>query len=266
MTERRYDEAEVAAIFERATEAPSAGSRVDAASGGMTLSQLQEIGAEVGISADAIAMAAATVDQPAPPPQRRFLGLPLSASRTMQLDRTLTESEWELLVAQLRETFNAPGQVTSHGSLRQWTNGNLQVLLEPTATGQRIRLRTEKKEAAAGIIVGLTAFFGSAAALGTAAALNALGDRGMVVALTSALVVGTGLVASTVLPLGRWARTRQQQFDTIAARVARMVQLPPVRSHGDVHQLSAAPVRETLQRESLSVSHQPLHKTSEDHL
>lgn len=262
MTERRYDEAEVAAIFERATEAPSAGSRVDAASGGMTLSQLQEIGAEVGISADAIAMAAANVDQPAPSPQRKFLGLPLSASRTMQLDRTLTEAEWELLVAELRETFNAPGQMVSHGSLRQWTNGNLQVLLEPTATGHRIRLRTEKKEAAAGIIVGLTAFFGSAAALGTAAALNAFGDRGMVVALASALVVGTGLLASTVLPLGRWARTRQQQFDAIAARVAGIARLPATRSHPSVQQLSSAPLRDTLQQ----APQQPLHKTPEDQL
>ncbi|MEX2153276.1 MAG: hypothetical protein WD825_08045 [Gemmatimonadaceae bacterium] len=44
MTERRFNEAEVAAIFERATEAQQTGQRQLPSGEGMTLAQLQEIG------------------------------------------------------------------------------------------------------------------------------------------------------------------------------------------------------------------------------
>ena len=140
MTQRRYNDEEVAAIFERAAEAspPGAG----AASQGLTLAELQEIGRDVGIPDEAITMAAQTVGNAGPPASRTFLGFPLSAAHTVNLDRRLSDDEWERLVVDLRETFDARGRVTSHGTLRQWTNGNLQALLEPTATGHRLRLRT----------------------------------------------------------------------------------------------------------------------------
>src|SRR5215203_4970217 len=131
MTERRYDQAEVAAIFERAAEATThAGEpRQPASSEGMTLAELQEIGREVGIAPESIALAARSVGVAAQASSRTFLGLPLGVARTVQLDRRLSEEEWERVVVDLRETFNARGSVRSEGSLRQWTNGNLQALL-----------------------------------------------------------------------------------------------------------------------------------------
>lgn len=228
MTERRYNEAEVAAIFERATEAPPSGAQLIAANDGMTLAQLQEIGAEVGIAADLIALAATAVDKPAPVAQRKFLGLPISAARTVQLDRTLTDIEWERLVAELRETFNAPGKLTTHGSLRQWTNGNLQVLLEPTATGQRIRLQTTKADAPFLIIIALGMLGAAAAGVMSAWAASVFGDKGMLATPGFLGIVGLAILATTAAPLHRWARTRQQQFDAITARVALTANaLPP---------------------------------------
>jgi len=228
MTERRYNEAEVAAIFERATEAPPSGAQLTSATDGMTLTQLQEIGAEVGISADSIALAATTVDQPSPAAQRTFLGRPLGAARTVQLDRALTDIEWERLVAELREIFNAPGKLTCYGSLRQWTNGNLQVLLEPTATGQRLRMHTTKADAPALMISGLGMFGAASAIMIAASVFGALGDKGMLVATGFLGVAGIAMFTTTAGRLGRWARTRQQQFDAFAARVALTTKaLPP---------------------------------------
>ena len=61
-------------------------------------------------------------------------------------------------MVQLREVFNARGVTRSDGSLRQWTNGNLQVLLEPTDHGHRLRFGTMNSAARASIGVGLVAF------------------------------------------------------------------------------------------------------------
>ncbi len=82
------------------------------------------------------------LDRAGSPTGRRVLGLPLGVGRTVELGRKLTDEEWDHLVVDLRETFDARGQVRQDGSLRQWTNGNLQALLEPTPTGDRLRLRT----------------------------------------------------------------------------------------------------------------------------
>lgn len=144
MAERRYYDAEVAAIFERASEIPQTALRQTLPSEGMTLAELQDIGREVGIPTESIALAAQTVGAAGSPISRTFVGLPVGVSRTVQLNRHLSDEEWERFIVDLRETFNARGVVKTQGSLRQWTNGNLQALLEPTATGHRIRLRTTR--------------------------------------------------------------------------------------------------------------------------
>src|SRR5690606_9954035 len=124
MTQRRYSEVEVAAIFQRAAEAPPPGAGAASAEHGLTLAELQEIGRDVGIPADAIALAAQTVDSAEPQTSRTFLGFPIGVSHSVPLARRLSDEEWERVVVDLRETFDARGNLTSHGSLRQWTNGN----------------------------------------------------------------------------------------------------------------------------------------------
>ena len=100
-----------------------------------------------------------------------FLGLPIGVERTIALNRWLTEGEWEHLVVELREAFNARGTVSSNGPFRQWTNGNLQALLEPTATGHRLRLRTLNGNARASMAAGL-ATLGVTAAVSIASAVG----------------------------------------------------------------------------------------------
>lgn len=235
MTQRRYSESEVAAIFQRASESPPPGASAGAASAaeGLTLAQLQDIGRDVGIPADAIALAAQSVDVAAPQTSRTFLGFPIGVSHAVPLSRRLTDEEWERVVVDLRETFDAKGHLTSHGSLRQWTNGNLQVMLEPAADGShRIRLRTVKGNAPGMLSGGLAMMAGSGVMLTVATMLSALGDTGMVTAMTFLGVMGAGMFGLGALPLPDWARTRRRQMEEVARRAAGMAAQPVLPSPG----------------------------------
>ncbi|MGQ0563126.1 MAG: hypothetical protein ACT443_14780 [Gemmatimonadota bacterium] len=224
MTQRRYDDDEIAIIFANATQATDA-LRPPSVGGGLTLAELQEIGREVGLSAEVVAQAAARLAQPAATSSRlpatvtrRYFGLPIGVGRTVQLPQKLSDAEWELLVTDLRTTFDATGRLERHGSFRQWRNGNLRALIEPTETGERFRLETIKGSAFSWIWSGLAALGGGAAMFLLAAAdiskdVDVL--RGSVL-LTAA---GLGMFAFAALRLPSWARLRRQQIDNVIARL-----------------------------------------------
>jgi hypothetical protein len=218
MDERRYDDKEIAAIFRAATEEVSQSPPHEVARNeGLTLAELQAIGSEVGISSDAVAQAARAMDVRRGAASRTFLGLPIGVARTVSLNRRLTEEEWERLVVQLREVFNARGRTRSDGSLRQWTNGNLQVLLEPTETGHRLRFGTLHGGARASIGAGI-------AVLGVTTTViisSALGGTlsAAIPGIAVLFAAGVGMIASGALRLPRWARLRERQMEALAARI-----------------------------------------------
>ena len=227
MTERRYSEDEVAAIFRKATQEEERGPAHPSRREGMTLRELQDIGQEVGVAPALVAQAALALDQGGTPSESTFLGLPIGVSRTIELDRKLTDPEWEQLVVSLRETFNARGTVASEGSLRQWTNGNLQALLEPTPTGHRLRLRTINGNARAFMNIGL-------GALGAAAVVllakwsggNAFQALPGVAALTA---MGVAAFSAAALRLPGWAKLRARQMEGIGAQLSAATLLEPPR-------------------------------------
>ncbi len=226
MTERRFNEAEVAAIFERATEAQQTGQRELPSGDGLTLAEVQEIGREVGISSELVVQAARAIDRVGRPTSRKFLGFTIGVGRTIELDRKLSEPEWERLVVDLRETFDARGAVRADGSFRQWTNGNLQALLEPTETGQRVRLRTVKGDVRSMLVGGIAMLGGAATALIAAALRGAAGDAGRMSSLAVLAVAGVGMFGIAALRLGPWARLRQRQMEEIAERLTLAAKSP----------------------------------------
>ena len=149
MGERQYNDEEVAAIFERASQTEHAALPASTQGRGLTLAALQEIGREVGISPESISLAARSLDQAGRSASRRFMGLTIGVGRTVEFDQPLSESDWERLVADLRTTFEARGALKYDGPFRQWTNGNLQALVEPTPNGHRLRLQTVKGDSRA---------------------------------------------------------------------------------------------------------------------
>src|SRR5215467_13754891 len=221
MAERRYTDEETAAIFKAAAELQQAtlaapGEGLASSGEGMTLAQLQQIGREVGIPSELVERAAHGLELRGRASVRRFLGLPIGVGRTVSLQRTLTEAEWERLVVDLRETFDARGRLRSDGSFRQWTNGNLQALLEPTPTGHQLRLATMKGDAYAMMGAG----FATIAFDVFLAALRAMAgrpDNAGVVFLVGAM--GVGMVVLGALRVPGWAKRRQQQMEEIVARL-----------------------------------------------
>ena len=224
MTERRYSDSEIAAIFRAATEGPLQLAREVPREEGLSLAELQVIGREVGIAPDAVERAAQALDVQRGAQSRTFLGLPIGVARTVNLHRRLSDEEWERLVVQLREVFQARGVTRSEGSLRQWTNGNLQVLLEPTETGHRLRFGTLHGGASALIGAGLIALAVSGVVAIVTSINGTLGAAAAGIGFIAS--AGLGMIASGALRLPRWARLRGRQMEAIATQVA----LPPLSS------------------------------------
>ncbi len=216
----------MAAIFRAAAEGPQSPQREVSPEEGLTLADLQAIGREVGISPAAVAQAAQALDIRQAARSRTFFGLPVGVARTVSLNRRLTDQEWEHLVVQLRDVFNARGTTRSDGSLRQWTNGNLQVLLEPTETGHRLRFGTLHGAARASIGAGFAALGVTATVVIATAISDHLGDA--VPGIAFLLATGLGMIVSGALRLPRWARLRGRQMDALAARIASPPNAPPL--------------------------------------
>ncbi len=216
--ERTYSDEEVARILDEATEVGTGGSA--GAPGGLTLSELQEIGDEVGIPRGRITRAAAALDRPHVDAiaHRSLLGATTGVGRSANLPRRLTEREWNRLVVDLRETFDAKGKIRQEGAFRQWTNGNLQALLEPTETGERLRLKTVKGQAYAS--AGMAAAF---LAMGSIAFLSSGTVRELIMA---GILTFGGLAAHAFIRAGlpRWARTRREQMEGVIGRVLASVE------------------------------------------
>ena len=218
MTDRRYDDDEVAEIFRKAAEGPQSLPRQAARDEGMTLAELQDIGREVGISPEAVASAARSLELRPRGAVRQFLGLPIGVGRTIALNRRLSEAEWERLVVELREVFHARGTVSSNGSFRQWTNGNLQALLEPMGNGHRLRLTTTRGASIFSLRVGAAMLaFGGIMSIAAAIGGNLSSSLPGVAILS---LIGVGAIASGAIPLPGWARLRARQMEEVTSQLA----------------------------------------------
>jgi hypothetical protein len=232
MSERQFSEEEVAEIFRQASEAESS-SNV-APGKGMTLAALQDIGREAGLSPEAIARAANSLDRTARPAlqNQTLLGLPVAVGQTIEIDRPFTDTDWERLVADLRVTFNARGVIRQDGPFRQWTNGNLQALIEPTPTGFRLRLKTMNANARGFMTMGLAGLGLSAATWVSMAITGNHGSPGAPMGMALIAVIGASMFGLGAVQIPGWARRRKAQMEEISSRAAVTPQLhsdpPPV--------------------------------------
>src|SRR4051812_7221836 len=102
MSERRFSDAEVAQIIERATTRQEAGIQtIPPRSDGLTLAELQEIGREVGLDPVNIAVAARTLDEAPAITRPGPLGMPMRVERVIPLRRQVSDAEWERMVVDL---------------------------------------------------------------------------------------------------------------------------------------------------------------------
>lgn len=221
--QRTFREDEVAEIFEAAAR-PRPSSTALSRPEGFTLAELQSIGGEAGLAPERIAEAAAAVELRRGAARQKNLGMTVSVSRTVDLPREPTDREWEMIVADLRETFGERGRLGSREDVREWHNGNLHAYLEPTPTGYRLRLGTTKGEG-----------------------LNRTGALGLVFALLWLVVflvgygpseaplagpllmfaVSAAALACNALRLPGWALKREAQMEQVAARARELIAAAP---------------------------------------
>ena len=223
--ERRYQEDEVRQILDLAIGTDGAHPESFPAVEGLTLLELQEVGREVGLPANRITQAVAEFEgRGESVPRGRTLGLPISVGSIVSLPRSPSDREWELLVAELRTTFGGKGELTSHGGLREWSNGSLHAFIEPTQTGHRLRL-TDSRGAA---VVGM-AFGGFLLAFALLIFLVLLGkdDPGFRFAAPAIFsLIGGGLVAGSAMSLPGWAREQERRMEHINRHAVSLLALP----------------------------------------
>jgi len=225
MTTRRYGDDEVRAILGLAATGDAPDRSLSAESDGLTLEDLQRIGQEAGIEPARIAQAASQLDaRGKPAPVRRSFGLPVGVSRVVNLPRAPTDREWEQLISLFRTTFGAHGRVAATGGLREWSQGNLHISVEPTEHGEQLRLSTLKEDAIALnglslVIGGMSIIFGSVVA--------AAGKPGKAL-IVAAMFAGIALFAfgSNLFRLPSWARERERQMEEIAERAVKLLSKP----------------------------------------
>jgi hypothetical protein len=224
--ERRFREDEVQEIFERAASKEARGLPAPVHEAGLTLSDLQDIGRQVGLEPSRIAEAATALDtRPEVLSRRTVWGVPVAVGQIVELDRAPTDREWEMLVAEIRRTFGARGRLTEAGGLREWSNGNLHVYVEPTETGHRLRMGTLKGNAASVTAMGVVGL-----GMGMVFLISLLADGKLAKGLflpVMFMLMGGGALVSNLLGLPRWAREREEQMQHIAARATALIGTEP---------------------------------------
>jgi len=140
MPEKIYTDREIAAIIEQAARLQHTAPEGRAGNGGLTLAELQEVGAAAGIAPAFVAEAAAAVEVGGTGVEKRPGGLVVR--RTRKLAAPLREEQWATMVAALRRRFGQTGVVHEVGDLREWVSENgeepVRVTLEPQGAAARL--------------------------------------------------------------------------------------------------------------------------------
>jgi hypothetical protein len=224
--ERRYQNEEIREILELAGRDDVAQPESASAADGLTAVELQAVGREVGLAPQRIAQAVAEFEGRGElVPRGSTLGLPTSIGRTVLLTRAPTDSEWELLVSELRTTFRAKGEMSSAGGMREWSNGNLHAFIEPTPAGYRLRL-TDSMEGALVVATVAGGFFFAFALLILLVLLGKTDPGARFVVPGFFSIIGAGLIAGGRISLPRWAEEREAQMEHIASRAIALIASP----------------------------------------
>ena len=192
-----YNEKEIGAILKRAAEL----SHDDAASNslGLSLDELKQLGTEAGINPDFILKAATEMGaQSSRSGSKNLFGGPVSYTNEMMLDREITPSEWEEMLAKIRTCFKDPGIVTTRENTFEWTVQDRSTKAQVTARMEhgKTHIHLFWAEPAAPIPFLIPSLIGTIISLPiTFEALNLSGWPGALAIMTTFL---------TLFALGRW--------------------------------------------------------------
>ena len=215
------------AIFRRAAEHQEmARAATQADADGLSLAELQAIGAEAGIDPAYVAAAAAEFSTPEPVDDTPWwYAGPATVEAECVIPGTITDGPvWAAIVRELRSTFDADGIATQLDNTLEWSFDQAQgtestrVTATPEPYGTRIRVTQSMRELAqVGPILG-----GSFGLTGLIIGVTlATGDFDADVAVVMAMFVALGLLfLGAGIPLYRaYARRRQRRLDSLMDRL-----------------------------------------------
>ena len=209
-----FTEDEARQIFARAAERQHA---VASRGEGLSLDELQAIGAEAGLDPEHVAAAVAELRSgPAVEPVV-VAGVDLTPRVVRVLAGELTDDAWADVVGRLRRTFGAQGVPSEIGRVREWTSGSssaLHVIAEPVEGGTRVTMETSKAHEAGG----LRSLLPTAVLLSLGLSLLfAFGDFDATVWVipVMTLAVCAAIYVAVRASLARWSDRRRSQFESL---------------------------------------------------
>lgn len=236
--ELRFGADAAQAIFRRAAEhqeVAQAAARADA--DGLSLAELQSIGAEAGIDPAYIAAAAAEFSTPEPKDDTPWWHAgPDAIEAECVVPGLITDGPvWAAIVRELRSTFDTDGVATQLANTLEWTQGgeSTRVTVTPEQHGTRLRVVQSLRNAAQvgptlGGSFGLTGLI-----LGT---LVAIGDFEPTITGLAVMFAVLGLICiGAGIPLYRaYARRQQRRLDGLMDRLELIALKEAPRSHSTV--------------------------------
>ncbi|MFT4604958.1 MAG: hypothetical protein ACI9W4_001697 [Rhodothermales bacterium] len=225
----RYDEAAITEIFRQAAEAQTEAQNKADSTNGLTLEELQEIGATAGLSPEFVTRAAANMARQVEEPEApTFAGIQIGVRRSVALPGPISEEDWALLVSDLRTTFSARGKIQQAGELRDWHNGNLYANVQPDGDGYRLSMGSLKGSTrefvASGLGLSVMALVGALVVLGTGV------DWSGMIALLFVFGTAVALAGIPLLQLPSWRATREDQMEAIGRRTVARMEEPAART------------------------------------
>lgn len=122
---RRYSDGEVREIVKRASEKEAS---TPTAGGAMTIGGVEALAAEVGIAPEVVRAAVQSVNTPsaaaevgAAPKRNRWIGGPTSLRFERVVEGELPDTEWQVMVDEIRRSLRNVGQVSQFGRSFSWT-------------------------------------------------------------------------------------------------------------------------------------------------
>lgn len=216
---RTYTQDEVREIIRRAAETTAKKQRSESEDSGLSIEDLKDLAVSTGLDPEVMLAAARSLDRDVEESfEKRVLGVKISAAHAVRVEGRLSDEEWQSLVADCRSTFAARGRVHDQAGLREWSNGNLHVLVEPAGEDSIIRMRTHKGQAQSIVAGGVAmALSFTAAILSTYAGGGAADNLLPLVMIIVALTAGAGVFSRK--RVGDWSQTRESQMADIGRRV-----------------------------------------------
>jgi hypothetical protein len=224
---RRYSDAEVRLLLERAARSP-VGQPPTRRQRGLTLAEIEEAAAEAGIDVDRLRHAARTLDVETALQARgiaaRLAGAPLRLRQERTLPFEIDAATLGSLAHVLATLVDDPGEASMVGTTFTWrssrsTGRRTDILISARAGGTVIQVEERYTEVAGGVFGGLIGGIGGGVGIGGGTALAAVsGSIALAFVIPATVIAGTYAACRTGYTA--YVRHRARNIDELIDRIA----------------------------------------------